>query len=63
MALPSNQCARRHAGPRPTLRPGGRIDYPLTPNQRHACDAASHCSNQRCAHQGSGAALCTKANP
>lgn len=63
MYLLSNHCARRHAGPRPTLPPGGRIDYPLTPNQRHACDAASHRSNQRCAHQGSGAALTAGKTP
>ncbi len=62
MASRSNHSARRHAGPRPILPPGGRIGYPLAPNQCHARDAASHRSTERCAHPGSGAALTAKAN-
>ncbi|PRY81094.1 hypothetical protein CLV76_10251 [Marivita geojedonensis] len=61
MVLRSKHCARRHAGPRPTLPPGGRIGDPLAPNQRYARDAASYRSNTKSAHPGSGAALCTKA--
>ncbi|SHH22747.1 hypothetical protein SAMN05443551_1665 [Marivita hallyeonensis] len=57
MANPLTHCAWRHAGPRPTLPPGGRIGYPLVPSQWHARDAASHRSTDRCAHPGSGAAL------
>ena len=55
----SNRIARRHAGPRPTLPPGGRIWDTLAPNRRHARDAASQRSNDICAHPGSGAALCS----